>query len=84
MREAIILCGGQATRFRPYTNRIPKALVKINKKPIIDHQIEWLEKYGYNRIILAAGYKHKKLAKYVNKKYRNTKRREKRSFGGSS
>ena len=41
--RAIILCGGEGSRLRPITNKIPKPLVKINSKPILGYLLEHLE-----------------------------------------
>ena len=56
MKEAIILCGGQGKRLRPLTFNIPKALVKYQHKTLLDWQIDQLEKFGYDRVVLVAGY----------------------------
>jgi len=69
MREAIILLGGRATRFRPYTDDKPKALIKINDKPILQHQIEWLKEHDVKHIILAAGYKSNMINSYIFDKF---------------
>jgi NDP-sugar pyrophosphorylase family protein len=51
-----ILAGGLATRLRPVTEKIPKALVPVAGKPFIDHQLELLHRQGYTRIVLCLGY----------------------------
>ena len=53
MKEAIILAGGEGWRLKPAT-WVPKPLLKINKKTLIDHQIEWLRSHDFDNIILAA------------------------------
>jgi len=42
MLPVAILAGGLATRLRPITERIPKALVEINGEPFIAHQLHLL------------------------------------------
>jgi len=59
--DAIILAGGQGKRLRPLTSDMPKCLVPINGKPMMSHQIEWLKRYGIERIIVACGYKWEKI-----------------------
>ena len=54
---AAILAGGLATRLRPVTEKIPKALVEIAGKPFIDHQIELLYHHGIRRVVLCLGYR---------------------------
>lgn len=66
--SAIILCGGKATRLRPVTQTIPKAMVKVKGRPIIDHQLEWLEKNGITDVVLACGYKWKVLKDHLGKR----------------
>lgn len=51
-----ILAGGPATRLRPLTERVPKALVDVAGKPFIEHQLELLHRHGFNRIVLCVGY----------------------------
>jgi NDP-sugar pyrophosphorylase family protein len=69
MKEAIILCGGKGMRLYPITVEIPKALVDINGKTLIDRQIEWLKSYGVEKIILACGHRWEKLKEHIEKKY---------------
>ena len=42
----IILAGGLATRLRPMTERIPKALLEVAGRPFLEHQIELLKRNG--------------------------------------
>ena len=51
-----ILAGGLATRLRPLTEHIPKALLDINGKPFAEHQIELLARNGIKKIIYCLGY----------------------------
>lgn len=51
-----ILAGGLATRLRPITETIPKALVEVADQPFIIHQLELLRRNGLTRIVLCVGY----------------------------
>jgi len=51
-----ILAGGLATRLRPLTEHIPKALLDINGKPFSEHQIELLARNGIKEIVFCLGY----------------------------
>lgn len=54
---AVVLCGGLGTRLRPYTQVLPKPLMPINGKPILELVIEKLKKNNFKIIILSIGYK---------------------------
>ena len=47
-----LLAGGLATRLRPVTETIPKALLEIHRRPFIDHQLELLASCGARRVVL--------------------------------
>lgn len=51
-----ILAGGLATRLRPRTERIPKALLQVSGQPFIVHQLALLHTAGFRRIVLCLGY----------------------------
>ncbi len=52
-----LLAGGLATRLRPITEKIPKALVDIDGKPFIDHQLALLHRNGIRRVVMCLGYR---------------------------
>ena len=52
----LILAGGLATRLRPLTSTIPKALIEINGEPFIVHQLRLLKKNNIHKVILCVGY----------------------------
>ena len=54
--QAIILAGGQGTRLQPFTNIIPKPMVPINNKAIIEIVIQNLKKNGFKEIIISTNY----------------------------
>jgi len=55
--KAIILAGGLGTRLKPFTEVIPKPLLPIGEKAVLEIQIEHLEEHGFNEIYLATNYK---------------------------
>ncbi len=63
-RKALILAGGKGTRLKPITNEIPKPLVPLHDRPIMQHTIELFKKYGINEIIISIGYKGDKIKEY--------------------
>lgn len=66
--KAFILAGGQGKRLRPITSNIPKALVPVNGKPIIEWQINYFKKFGITEVVICAGYKKNKIIEYIKSK----------------
>jgi mannose-1-phosphate guanylyltransferase len=64
IHHAFVLAGGEGTRLRPLTYEIPKPLIPVKNKPIIQYQIELFRKYGVNNVTLAVGYLHHKIQEY--------------------
>ena len=62
-----ILCGGKGSRLRPQIEEIPKTLVKLNVKPILEHTINFYSKKGYKKFILCIGYKGELIIDYIKK-----------------
>jgi len=61
---AAILAGGRGTRLSSMIKRIPKPLVKIAGKPVLEHQILLLRKYGIKKAWLLLGYMGEKIREY--------------------
>jgi len=54
--KAVILAGGLGTRLKPFTEVIPKPLLPIGEKAVMEVQIEMLAKYGFDEIYIATNY----------------------------
>ena len=54
--KAVILAGGKGTRLRPLTYAIPKPLLPINERPMLDHILLYLKKYGVTEVFMTIGY----------------------------
>jgi NDP-sugar pyrophosphorylase family protein len=54
--KAVILAGGRGTRLAPYTTVLPKPLMPIGDKPILDIVIRQLRHHGFTELTLAVGY----------------------------
>ena len=65
MISALILCGGKATRIKSISLNTPKSLIKIDSKPIIFHQLKYLEKYKIPKVVICLGHKGQMIKKYV-------------------
>lgn len=65
MHPVAILAGGVATRLRPLTQTIPKALVDVNGEPFIAHQLRLLRAHGMERVIVCTGYLGEMIQDYV-------------------
>ena len=62
--KAFILCGGQGTRLRPYTYTIPKPMLPLGRKPILEYVIRNLKANGITDIVLTVGYLKESIKSY--------------------
>jgi len=60
-----LLAGGMATRLRPITESIPKAMVKVAGRPFINHQLDLLRRNGIWRVVMCLGYRGRQLEAHV-------------------
>ncbi|MFI5419875.1 MAG: NDP-sugar synthase [Nitrososphaerales archaeon] len=57
--KAIILAGGMGTRLRPYTYFLPKPMLPLGDKPLLEHLVNWLKDNGVSEVVLSVSYLHK-------------------------
>ena len=50
--KAMILAAGQGTRLHPLTEHIPKCMVPLAGKPLLEYTVEWLRRYGVTELII--------------------------------
>jgi len=62
---AVVLAGGPGIRLKPLTDNIPKALVDVDGKPLIQWIIEWLRMNDVRRIVLGVAYLKEKIIDYL-------------------
>ncbi len=64
VNKAVILAGGKGTRMRPFTYEMPKPMIPVQGKPLVQHIIELLRRYDIRDIILSTGYMGDKIREY--------------------
>jgi mannose-1-phosphate guanylyltransferase len=65
--KAVILAAGLGTRLQPYTFFIPKPMLPLGNKPLLEHIIEWLKStdgFNIDHIILCVSYLHRTIEDY--------------------
>jgi mannose-1-phosphate guanylyltransferase len=63
--KAVILAGGLGTRLQPYTFFIPKPMLPLGNKPLLEHIIEWLTRGNtINEIVVCVSYLHRTIEDY--------------------
>lgn len=64
MTKAMILAAGQGTRVRPLTKDIPKPMIPILGKPVLEYIIEHLARYDVREIMINVAFMHRKIEEY--------------------
>ena len=54
--KAVVLAGGLGTRLRPYTLFLPKPMLPVGHRPILEHILEWLNRNGFDEVVISTGY----------------------------
>ena len=54
--KVVIQCGGQGTRLRPYTMILPKPLMPVGSKPVLELLLKWLRRNGTQDVYITTGY----------------------------
>lgn len=54
--KAVIMAGGKGTRISSVVNNIPKPMIRIENKPILEHEIECLKKYGFTDLLITVSH----------------------------
>ena len=63
--KAVILAGGLGTRLQPYTFFIPKPMLPLGNKPLLEYIIEWLKNAGgIEKIVVCVSYLHRQIEDY--------------------
>jgi len=62
--KAVILAGGLGTRLQPYTTFMPKPMLPLGEKPLLEHLIDWNKKNGVKSFVLCVSYLRKTIEDY--------------------
>ena len=62
--QAVIMAGGKGTRISSVNNTVPKPMIQLFGKPILEMEIENIKKYGITDIVLTIGYKGNVIKEY--------------------
>ena len=62
--KVLILTGGEGVKLRPFTYEMPKALLPVHNKPLLQHTIEFMAKNGFKDIVISVGYLGNKIKEY--------------------
>jgi len=64
IKYAVVLAGGRGTRMRPFTYEMPKPMIPVQGRPLIQHIVELLRKHEVSEIIFSVGYMGDKIKEY--------------------
>tara|TARA_B100000029_G_C17538752_1_gene945878 strand:- start:583 stop:1263 length:681 start_codon:yes stop_codon:yes gene_type:complete len=67
--KIVLLAGGFGTRLSEYTKTIPKPMVRVGRKPIIEHIMKHYASYGFKDFYIALGYRGEIIKKYFSRKF---------------
>jgi dTDP-glucose pyrophosphorylase len=62
--DGVIMAGGKGTRLRPLTIDVPKPLLKVGEKPIIEHNLDRLSLYGVDNYWISVNYLGEQIEEY--------------------
>jgi NDP-sugar pyrophosphorylase family protein len=61
---ALSLVGGRGERLKPFTDTVPKAMVPLNDRPIIEYQVRWMRSQGITDVVFLTGYLGEKIEEH--------------------
>jgi NDP-sugar pyrophosphorylase family protein len=59
--KAVVLAGGRGLRLSPFTNNLPKALIRIRSKPLLEWIVQWLARNEVRDLVLGVAYEKEKI-----------------------
>jgi len=73
IRKAVVLAAGKGTRLMPLTLAMPKEMIRVGVKPVIEHAIEVLKAGGIRDILVVVGRKKEAIMDYLGSFYTQLK-----------
>jgi len=64
MTTVLMLCGGEGKRLRPLTDNIPKPMLEVAGKPMLQHHLDMFSKAGFKDFVFCTCYRHEVIEKY--------------------
>ena len=64
IKKAVILAGGKGLKMRPFTYEMPKAMIPVNGRPVLEYIIENLRKYDIRDLIISIGHQGQKIKQH--------------------
>jgi len=64
IKRAVILAGGMGLKMRPFTFEMPKAMISVNGRPVLEYIIENLRRYDIRDLVISVGHQGEKIKQY--------------------
>ena len=64
IKKALILAGGKGLKMRPFTYEMPKTMILVNGRPVLEHIIENLRRFDVRELIISIGHQGKKIKQH--------------------
>lgn len=71
--DIIILAGGLGTRLRDSVNNLPKSMASVCGRPFLEYQLDYLNRFGFRKVILSTGYLSNSIENYFGSGYKKLK-----------
>lgn len=65
MITTVVLCGGKGTRAYPHTVDVPKPLLHVDGRPVLEHVLDIYRSQGFDSFVLAAGYRSEMIVEFA-------------------
>ncbi|MFZ1688194.1 MAG: sugar phosphate nucleotidyltransferase [Flavobacteriales bacterium] len=63
--DALVMAGGRGERLRPFTDELPKPLIPVGQKPIIEHTLGLLARFGVQHVAISVNYLREKIMDHL-------------------